>query len=287
MKTTHFLMILAAVILVSIPAAAAEPGFHDEIKRGKEKELRVKLDAAMGKVKLCRVGAPYLFVSDLEPHGMEGLAPDIHYSISGSTGILDVSTDFGHGHRHSYNFDFSTDMVWDIKLSDAVPVLFKGELGAGSGDFDFTGIRLRSFDLETGASSVTIRFNEPNPVAMDRMRIESGVSKFEGVNLGFANFRTMTFKGGVGSYMLNFYGVEQPETDVDIEQGIGSITILVPSDVGVKIDHSGSFLSKLHAYPDISERSDDEYFSNNYESAAKKMYIKIESALGSVTVQHK
>ncbi|MGC8896763.1 MAG: hypothetical protein ACP5ON_00790 [Bacteroidota bacterium] len=282
-------VLIGACFLAVASTIPTNPGFHDEIKLGKEKELRVKLQAALGKLVLSRAPQPYLLISDLEPHKAVVLTPDIRYSLSGKTGILDIGIDV-HGKRNdSYPFHYgSSDIAfWNLKLTDAIPITFKGELGAGEGEFDLSGLRLERFELSTGASSVRVQFDAPNPMVMDELRIESGVSKFEGVNLGYANFRTMTFSGGVGKYDLNFDGVQQVESFIKVEMGIGTLVIEIPGEVGVRIDNEGSFLSTLHVDSDIEKQHGDIYYSANYDSAKRKMNLKVSSALGTVTIRHR
>ena len=117
------------------------------------------------------------------------------------------------------------------------------------------------------------------------MKIETGVSKFVGENLGNANFRHMKFSGGVGSYTLDFTGELKREVDVKVEVGLGSVTILIPQDVGARVQYQESWISKIDLDRDFEEKRDGQYFSDNYNTAVGRMNINIESGFGHVKIR--
>ncbi len=122
-----------------------------------------------------------------------------------------------------------------MKFSDAVPISFDVQLGVGKGNFDFSGLHVKDFNLSTGAGDVVLSFDEPNPTTIENMNIESGVSKFDGRNLGNANFKHFRFQEGVGTSTLDFSGSLHSEVDVDLEVGMGVMTIIVPPEVGARV----------------------------------------------------
>lgn len=53
--------------------------------------------------------------------------------------------------------------------------------------------------------------------------------------LANARFEVMTFKAGVGSYMLDFSGELRRDGEVNIESGLSTVTIIVPADSSARL----------------------------------------------------
>ena len=202
-----------------------------EIGRTTENELKVTLTSSFGTVKITR-GDPEKMVvvqsSNDEEHRM-----NMDYSIRNRIGYMDLSLGEGdqppEGKKSSFHIaDFHAGQ-WALKFSDAIPISFDVQLGVGKGNFDFSGLHVKDFNLSTGAGDVVLTFNEPNPTTIENMNIESGVSKFDGRNLGNANFKHFRFQEGVGTSTLDFSGGLHSEVDVDLEVGMGVMTVIVPA----------------------------------------------------------
>jgi hypothetical protein len=176
---------------------------------------------------------------------------------------------------------------WYLTLSDAVPVSLEIELGVGSGDFNLTGLRVRDFTLSAGASNVTLAFDEPNNTRIENLTVESGVSKFDGRNLCNANFRHFRFKGGVGAYTLDFGGACKGEVDVEIEVGLGVVTLFIPREMGARISYDKSWMSRIDCDEDFHETGNEEYLSENYNSVSDRMNVVLNSGLGSIKIRRR
>lgn len=121
---------------------------------------------------------------------------------------------------------------------------------------------------------------------MKKLKIESGVSKFDAYNLNNANFKRMEFEGGVGSYYLDFGGTLTRDVNVSINVGLGALTIAVPRKIGIRIKYEDSWLSRLSLDNDEYIRMKKGiYESKNYSAAEGRMDITVESGLGSVKVR--
>ena len=134
---------------------------------------------------------------------------------------------------------------------------------------------------------MNLAFDEPNVTSIDNLSIESGVSKFNGRNLGNANFKHFKFQGGVGAYTLDFAGTIATEVDADIDVGLGVLTIIVPQDVGARVSYEKSWVSRLDCDSDFHSVSDNEYETENYDRAEGKINFRIDSGLGSIKVRRR
>jgi hypothetical protein len=184
----------------------------------------------------------------------------------------------GHEGRHRY---------LDIKLSDAVPITFEVELGAGKGDIDLTDLQVKDLKISTGASSVNMNCSKPNPITADDITIESGVSKFRAEDLGNMNFRNLKFSGGVGSYELDFNGKLQQSAEVKVEVGLGSISVYLPPTVPARVEYDDNWLSSFSLDDGFEKIHSGLYETDDFQEASKRLTIRMESGLGSVKVRRR
>jgi hypothetical protein len=278
--------LLLPIVFVRAFVLAQDEGTR-EVGRTTENELKVTLTSSFGTVKISR-GEPEKMVV-VQSSSDEGQRMNLDYSIRNRVGYMDLSLGEGNqpneGKKSSFHIaDFHAGW-WALKFSDAVPISFDVELGVGKGNFDFSGLHVKDFNLSTGAGDVVLTFDEPNPTTIENMNIESGVSKFDGRNLGNANFKHFRFQEGVGSSTLDFSGGLHSEVDVDLEVGMGVMTIIIPPEVGARVTYDKTWASKLECAPDFNSTSDTEFVSDNYNRVPAKMNIRVDSGLGSIKIR--
>lgn len=274
------------MLFVRALAQAQDEGTR-EVGRTTEKEMKVTLTSSFGTVKISR-GEPEKMVV-VQSYSDDEHRMNLDYSVRNRVGYMDLTLGEGDAEprRGSGSFhiaDFRSGH-WALKFSDAVPISFDVQLGVGKGNFDFSGLHVKDFNLSTGAGDVTLTFDEPNPATIENMNIESGVSKFDGRNLGNANFKHFRFQEGVGTSTLDFSGGIRSEVDVDLEVGMGVMTVIVPPDVGARVTYDKSWASKLDCSEDFHSTSDTEFVSDNYDSVPAKMNIRVDSGLGSIKIR--
>jgi hypothetical protein len=107
--------------------------------------------------------------------------------------------------------------------------------GAYASNLELGSLSLTGLRITDGASDVHVNFAEQNQVVMDLFRYETGASSVVLSNLGNANFHQLIFKGGAGSYELDFSGDMQDDANVSIETGLCSLTVRVPKDLNVRV----------------------------------------------------
>jgi hypothetical protein len=281
-----------SLLLVSTVYTAAAFAYllenkHREFSRTKEKELRVVLDISFGSISIKRGEQEKIACIDYDEEEAAKHKLYVSYDISNETGTLYIklkeSTRFwgDDDNRNGHNRHL------DIKLSSAVPVSFELELGAGSGDIDLTDLQVKDVKISTGASSVTMKCNKPNPIFAEDITIESGVSKFTATDLSNLNFQNLKFSGGVGTYKLDFAGKLRQSAEVQIEVGLGSINVYVPKNVPAKLVYDDNWLSSFRLDDDFEKTRSGVYETSDFQDASKRLTIRMESGLGSVRVQRK
>jgi hypothetical protein len=253
----------------------------DEINRTTEKELHVVLSAGFGKITIERGPSEKILSSERSDDKSDGFSMD--YNVRNRTGYLEIQLG---EEKKGVHIEFGGE--WTLRFTDAIPISFDIEMGVAKGRIELAGLQVKDFNLSCGASDVTLTCDEPNPMPMNEMSIESGVSKFTGRNLGNANFKRFRFQGGVGTATLDFDGEKLGEkVEADIEVGLGVCTIVLPKDVGTKIFYEDSFVSRISLAKDIHAADENEYISDNFKNARSHIVMNVGAGLGSVRVKRK
>ncbi len=284
----------ACFLFITAGVASAQT-IQREVTRTNEKEVKVYLNSTFGSVNLEK-GEPGKIVEVFYRRKDKDNEPelDFNYSIRRNVGELRiemnpegatvVNSRNGDVNVHLNHVNLKPD-EWYIRLTDELPLSIEAELGAGKSDFDFSGLEIEDLTISTGASSSKMRFDDKNKGEIDHLSIETGVSKFVAENLNNANFRKMTFEGGVGSYYLDFGGDLNRTVDVTVNVGLGAITVVVPKKTGVRVKYEDSWLSNFTIDDEFIRKKKGTYESENYEDADGRMNIFIESGLGSVKIK--
>jgi hypothetical protein len=128
---------------------------------------------------------------------------------------------------------------WDLKLG-RTPIRLAITAGAYEGTYEFGELSLQRLSIKDGASKSKVTFSGPNQSQMDTLSYGTGASSVAMSGLAYANFKNMEFKGGAGSFTLNFDGTLRSDGSVSIEAGVGSVHIIVPSTTAAEVVVKGS-----------------------------------------------
>ncbi len=264
--------------------------YHKSFPLSNERELKVTLEAGYGTVNVSKGDQSAVLDATIETENDVDQTQFIDYSKRDGIGYLSVNVNNdgerrSEGKKRSIHFDGFESNDWTLHFTDAIPISYDIELGLGKGNFDFTGLKVKDLNLSAGASSVDLRFDKLNKNVIEDFTIESGLSKFHGDNLCNANFNHLKFEGGVGSYSLDFGGELKKEVDVDIEVGLGSLTIIIPNDIGAHIMYEKNWISHIELDNDIDEREENNYYTSNYYSSKGKINFRVEAGFGSVKIK--
>ena len=168
---------------------------------------------------------------------------------------------------------------WDLKLG-SLPMNLKINAGAYQGRYELGGLALTGLEIADGASDVTLSFAEPNAAAMETLRYSTGASQVTLEGLGNANFNQMIFRGGAGSYVLDFGDTILRAGQVDVETGISSVRIVAPPSAQVRVLVSGG-LSNVSASGEWIKRN-DEY---SLEGSGPSLVIEVTMGAGSLELR--
>lgn len=184
---------------------------------------------------------------------------------------------------HGGSFNKKNRLI--LKLSPKTILDMELKTGVGTARMDFTGMQVRSLDLETGVGETLVSCHRPNPIPCEHLSIHSGIGELETSSLGNLNFTVMDYRGGIGSSDIDFSGVwgDQANPEIRAEVGIGELTLRLPAELGAEIRSSKHFLNDLKL--DSFVRKGDRYLSKNYEEVQKHMVIRMSAGIGSMRVR--
>jgi hypothetical protein len=131
---------------------------------------------------------------------------------------------------------------WNLKLGKT-PINLSVSAGAYNGEYELGGLSLQDLEINDGASNVNLSFAEPNLIPMDTFRYTTGASSIKMKGLANANFNNMIFRGGAGSYELNFSGELKRDTTLTVEAGISNVVLVIPLGVSAKVSFEGGLSS--------------------------------------------
>lgn len=169
----------------------------------------------------------------------------------------------------------------ELGLALGVPMALDLEFGAVRADLDLGGLRLRELALSTGASESSLDVSSPNPEVLRRARLEVGAADFTARRLGNLQAERLDVSAGVGEVTLDFSGTWRRDLAVTVEMGLGSLELRFPRGVGVRLVKR-AFLTSLNA--DGMIKRGDAYYSEDWESAERRITVEVEAAFGSVDV---
>ena len=130
--------------------------------------------------------------------------------------------------------------IWELALTNALPLNLTIEGGASENLFDLSGLQLTRLKITQGASETILRFDTPNPAVIEDLTFTTGASSAKIYGLGNANFRQMTMSCGAGDYTLDFTGTLLQDTQVNIKAGVSNITIIIPAGMRAVVINKGT-----------------------------------------------
>jgi hypothetical protein len=170
--------------------------------------------------------------------------------------------------------NFQEDIVneWDLQLNTTPMDLHIGA-GAYTGKYELGGLSLQNLTVSDGAADVKMSFSEPNLDEMTLFEYNTGASNVTISNLANANVNTIIFRGGAGSYTLDFGGELKRDMLVSVESGISNITIIIPDGVSAEVTFEGGLSN-------VSTDKEWDKSENIYTLAGEGPLIKITIKMG-------
>ena len=287
---------LALIVLASAPAGAQEVLRMSTARQvGSEEAVEMQIRYGAGRLVVDRAEAGLLYQADLRYHSGR-FRPLRSYEVADGTARVRLGLESRDG--DGLHLDFSdlddidlgelegagdADGRLQVGLSREVPTSLDVETGATEGTFRLGGVPLRRLAVRTGASETRVEFDRPNPVPMERLEFKLGAASLEAAGLGNAGARTIVVEGAVGEATLDFTGEWSRDAEARVKMGLGSLTLVIPDDLGVRIHRSGL----LSSFSGLGlERADDgSYRTPDWERAEHHLDLTVDAAFGNIEVE--
>ncbi len=277
-RRSLFLAAGVAVVAAQMASAQSYRTLVESRNVTDETTLRVNIEFVIGEFLLGPARNDVLYRMALV-YDEDRFEPDV--SFHDGRDRLDIGFSWAHGTGLQ-----DTDKLHqrlDLALSPDVPLDLQITFGAAAGDIELGGLSLTEAVIKTGASQSTIRFSEPNRITCERLVFQVGAAQFEALQLGNSRCRSIELNGAVGKMLLDFTGEwsDAVTTHAQIQMGLGKLLLRLPESLGVRLDVD-RFLVGLDR-SGFLERG-GAYYSTSYDTAARKLTIEIQAALGTIEI---
>lgn len=275
------------LVLVALPAfAAMTERYYFETPRQGETALEADFDLALGRVEVAKAEPGYLFQAEVVLEDKE-MVPEVDVDRDGRTAHLSLGFDSGGDGGDGLTvrgFKAPEENEWLLYLSDEVDLDLEFEFGMADADLDFTDLRVERLSIESGMAKTHLAFNRRNPVVMEALEIDAGMSKFYGKRLGNARFERFTFEGGAGSFDLDFSGGPLPPGAVaDLEVGMATLHVTLPDNAPVILYAPDSWLARVEIPDNYVKRGKGLWHSAQVRDEEDAFVVNIEAGMGKVT----
>lgn len=247
-----------------------------------EKEISVEIDFGVGDL-LIGPGNPDKVV--FAEGYFDSRKFDYEFDYRNESGRGDLYFD-AYTIRDDWDDFHGDDNEWRFEFTDQVPLDLMIDIGASSCEFRLGELMISRLDIDIGAAECDISFDEPNKCILDRIFIDAGASSVYIDRLGNARFDLFEFDGGVGSYEIDFTGEFDFDAEAEISVGLGSLDIILPEHIGVRLRTSNGFLSSID-FPEyrFRELDDDLYESRNWDDAEYHLEMELDVGMGSADIE--
>jgi hypothetical protein len=166
---------------------------------------------------------------------------------------------------------------WNLSLANR-PMTLVIRAGAYEGTYDFGGLSIHRLDVTDGAAKVNLNFSQPNQVEMTTFNYLTGASDVTLDGIGNANVSELTFRGGAGSYTLDFSGDLKRDMTVSIDAGVSTVTLIVPNGVSAVLTSDGNLIT-------VNTSGDWEQDGNTYQHPGSGPTITFQTKMGAGTLR--
>lgn len=274
-------------LFVALPVlAAVTERYYFEVPHEGETALEAELELALGQVTVGKTESGYLFQAEVALED-ESTVPEMEVDREGSTTRVSLELSSSAKDESGITvrgFRIPEDNEWLLFFSDRVPLDLNFDLGIVEADLDLTDLRVERLTVESGMAKTHIGFDAPNPVVMEHLELDAGMTTLTSHRLGNARFERFTFDGGAGSFELDFTGGPLPPgARADIDMGMATLDIILPENAPVVLYASDSWLAQVEIPDGYIKRGKGVWHSAQVRDEDEAFQVRIDAGVGKVT----
>lgn len=187
-------------------------------------------------------------------YNVAAFRPDVTYTEKGNKGELLIEQP---ATQTAFFLSGQTKNLWDLKFSETIPLNVQFQLGATESQIDLSKLTLGTVSINGGAGNLNVKL------------------------VGEPDLNELSLELGAGRTTVDLAGLWKEDVDVNVEGGVGDISVRLPADVGVRasIDvGAGSVdVEGLHKDGNV-------YLNEEWESNPVSIDLKIDSGVGRISV---
>jgi hypothetical protein len=223
------------------------------VELGDASSVDVEIEMAAGELQVAG-GASDLLEADFT-YNVAELEPEVEYRNDKLSVQTPDVEDTGIGTLWDLD-DYRYE--WDLRLNDDVPIDMDITMGAGTSDLDLGSLTLTTLDIQAGAGEITLNLS------------------------GTTSLTRLSVDAGVGEITIDLTGDWQQDLDAAIRAGVGKLTVLLPRDVGVRVDvERGISDTDTRGL----SRDGDDYVNDAYGESEVTLRIEIDAGIGQINLE--
>jgi len=200
-----------------------------QIDAGAVESVRADIHMSAGELHM-EGGAPKLMNGSFRYSQGIG-APTVRYDVTGAHGELVVESP-----KNSHSGNKATN-VWDLQMSSDMPLDMSVNLGAGESTLDMSQLQVRNVEVNMGAGEMTLNVagkykrdvtvQVHGGVGEARIRLPKDIGAEVKATGGIGDIETKGLTKRDGKYYNDAYSEGKPALHMEVQGGIGNITLSV------------------------------------------------------------
>lgn len=256
----------------------------DELLADEVEVMEIDIEFGFGKIQVER-GNPAKAVTGYIEYDEDYLRPEFDYRVKGKTARFRFRTKI---FRDGWKFDLGRHGMdspdSEIYFTTRVPLEIEFACGLGEAHIDLGDLQVADFELDNGLGETTLDFSTLNRIELDRLNVENGLGELVARSLSNARTGRMEFNCGLGEADLDFSGEELRDISVDVNVGLGSITLRIPEAYSVELRAGHNFLSSIDTHGMVQVRK-DLHRTRDFDDDGPTLYIDASVGLGSLDIK--
>ncbi len=286
----HRALFLPLIVALAGTLAGARPGDNravltiDEPLADEVQQLEIEIEFSFGEILIER-GNPGKAVTGYIQYDEDFTRPSIEYSVRGSIARFELITRSRHnGWRMGVARRDMESPESELYFTPRVPLDLNFACGLGEATLDLGGLKIMDLNLDNGLGETTLDFSSPNGTELRRISVDNGLGELVARNLSNARSRRMKFDCGLGSAELHFGGETFQDMTVDVNVGLGSVTLWIPRGYNVIMEAEENFLSTIDTR-DMVQKGRGHYRNEDFKPSQPTIEITASVGLGSVDLR--
>ncbi|MFB0516997.1 MAG: toast rack family protein [Candidatus Neomarinimicrobiota bacterium] len=254
----------------------------DEALADNVERMEVNVEFGLGEIRVER-GNPAKAVTGYIQYDEDYISPKVEYEVKGNVARFQLTTKSQHRGWEGISMRDMDSPESELYFTTRVPLEVDFSCGLGEANLDLGYLKVMDLKLDNGLGETTLDFSTPNGVELRRIDVDNGLGELVAHNLANAKTERLKFDCGLGSAELDFSGETLKDMSVDVNVGLGSVTLRIPRGYNVEMEAEENFLSTIDTN-DMVKKGRGLYRSENYDPSRPTLRITASVGLGSIDI---